>query len=144
MKGDKAPPATKHVRMPGKLVIVGFGSVGQGVLPLLLRHLKIARSQVLVITGDERGAREATRYGGTFMVNPLTRSNIRAVLEPILKPGDFLLNVSVDVSSFNLIAISSMMFSMFATPCGPPNPRKAVLLGRFVLHTCPVMRTLGR
>ena len=31
----------KHARLPGKLVFVGFGSVGQGVLPLLLRHLEI-------------------------------------------------------------------------------------------------------
>ena len=120
MKGDKAPPATKHVRMPGKLVIVGFGSVGQGVLPLLLRHLKIARSQVLVITGDERGAREATRYGVTFMVNPLTRGNIRAVLEPILKPGDFLLNVSVDVSSVNLIALCQAKGVLYLDTCIEP------------------------
>ena len=54
MKASKAVPATKHVKMPGKLVMVGFGSIGQGVLPLLLRHLKIARSQVVVITANVR------------------------------------------------------------------------------------------
>ena len=120
MKGDKAVPATKHVRMPGKLVMVGFGSVGQGVLPLLLRHLKIARSQVIVITADERGAREAARYGVTFMVNALTRGNIRAVLEPILKPGDFLLNVSVDVSSVNLIQLCQAKGAMYLDTCIEP------------------------
>ncbi len=31
----------KHAAFPGRLVIVGFGSIGQGVLPLLLRHLEI-------------------------------------------------------------------------------------------------------
>ena len=120
MTAAKAVRAIKHVRMPGKLVIVGFGSVGQGVLPLLLRHLKIARSQVLVITGDERGAREATRYGVTFMVNPLTRGNIRAVLEPILKAGDFLLNVSVDVSSINLIALCQAKGALYLDTCIEP------------------------
>ena len=44
----------KYVKMPGKLVMVGFGSVGQGALPLLLRHLKIARSQVLVRSEERR------------------------------------------------------------------------------------------
>ena len=34
--------------------------------------------------------------------------------------------------------------SMHATPCGPPNPRNAVFEGRFVLHTCPVIRASGR
>ena len=120
MKGDKAVPATKHVRMPGKLVMVGFGSVGQGVLPLLLRHLKIPRSQVIVITAHERGAREAARYGVTFMVNALTRGNIRAVLEPILKPGDFLLNVSVDVSSVNLIQLCQAKGAMYLDTCIEP------------------------
>ena len=120
MKGDKAVPATKHVKMPGKLVMVGFGSVGQGVLPLLLRHLKIPRSQVVVITAHERGAREATRYGVTFMVNALTRGNIRAVLEPILKPGDFLLNVSVDVSSVNLIQLCQAKGVMYLDSCIEP------------------------
>ena len=120
MKGDKAVPATKHVRMPGKLVMVGFGSVGQGVLPLLLRHLKIPRSQVIVITAHEHGARVAARYGVTFMVNALTRGNIRAVLEPILKPGDFLLNVSVDVSSVNLIQLCQAKGAMYLDTCIEP------------------------
>ena len=120
MRGGTAVPATKHVKMPGKLVMVGFGSVGQGVLPLLLRHLKIPRSHVIVITAHERGAREATRYGVTFMVNPLTRGNIRAVLDPILKPGDFLLNVSVDVSSVNLIQLCQAKGVTYLDTCIEP------------------------
>ena len=28
-----------HVTFPGRLVVVGFGSIGQGVLPLILRHI---------------------------------------------------------------------------------------------------------
>ena len=39
----------KHARLPGKLVFVGFGSVGQGVLPLLLRHLEIRDDGVLIV-----------------------------------------------------------------------------------------------
>ena len=30
-----------HVNFPGRLVFVGFGSIGQGVLPLILRHIGI-------------------------------------------------------------------------------------------------------
>ena len=96
---------TMFDRLPGKLVLVGFGSVGQGVLPLPLRHLKVARSEVMIITADERGADEAARYGVKFAVNPVTRGNYRAALEPLLQPGDFLLNVSVDVSSAALIEL---------------------------------------
>jgi len=115
-----AVPATKHAKLPGKLVIVGFGSVGQGVLPLLLRHLKVARSKVLIITGDERGAKEASRYGVTFMTNPLNRGNYRAVLEPLLDAGDFLLNVSVDVSSVNLVELCQARGALYLDTCIEP------------------------
>ncbi len=37
-------------------------------------------------------------------VQPLTRDNYRDVLAPLLRAGDFLLNLSVDVSSVALIA----------------------------------------
>jgi len=113
-------PATKHAKLPGKLVLVGFGSVGQGVLPLLLRHLKLARSNILIITGDERGAKEAARFGVKFMTNPLNRGNYRAVLEPLLEAGDFLLNVSVDVSSVNLIELCQKRGALYLDTCIEP------------------------
>src|ERR1043166_2133564 len=95
----------KYAKLPGKLVFVGFGSVGQGVMPLLLRHLRITTADIMNITADERGIAEGPRYGIKFIVTPLARGNSRAVLEQILKPGDFLLNVSVDVSSVALIEL---------------------------------------
>ncbi len=30
-----------HVKFGGKILIVGFGSIGQGILPLILRHIGI-------------------------------------------------------------------------------------------------------
>ena len=93
----------KHVKFPGRLVIVGCGSVAQGRLPLLLRHIDMPVERIRIITGDERGAAEARHFGIDFSVKPLTRENYRAVLDPLLEKGDFLLNLSVDVSSIALI-----------------------------------------
>ena len=45
----------KHVRFGGRLVFVGFGSVGQGSLPLLLRHIDMPYDRISIVTGDERG-----------------------------------------------------------------------------------------
>lgn len=93
----------KYGELPGKLVILGFGSVGQGALPLLLRHLTLSSKDITIITADPNGRDEALRYGVRFAVQALTRENYRIVLDPILKKGDFLLNVSVAVSSVELI-----------------------------------------
>ena len=87
----------KHVAFSGRLVVVGFGSIGQGVLPLLLRHLAIDPGQITIITAEPRGNEVAAEYGISFIETALTRENYRAVLEPWLGRGDFLLNVSVDV-----------------------------------------------
>jgi len=89
----------------GKLVIVGFGSVGQGSLPLLLRHIDMPKDRIVIVNGDDRGRQEAEHFGVKFNVKALTRENYRAVLEPLIGKGDFLLNVSVDVSSVALIEL---------------------------------------
>src|SRR3990172_11494479 len=93
----------KHVKFKGQLVFVGFGSVGQGTLPLLLRHIDMPSDRIRIVTGDPRGVEEARYFGINFTVSPLTRENYRAVLDPLLSKGDFMLNLSVDVSSVALI-----------------------------------------
>ena len=93
----------KHVEFKGRLVLVGFGSVGQGTLPLILRHIDMPRDRISILTGDNRGRQEARQYGVKFVVNPITRENCRKLLQPLLGRGDFLLNLSVDVSSVVLM-----------------------------------------
>ena len=41
----------KHVKFDGRLVFVGFGSVGQGTLPLILRHIDMPRERITILTG---------------------------------------------------------------------------------------------
>ncbi|MCC7485133.1 MAG: homospermidine synthase [Burkholderiales bacterium] len=93
----------KHARFEGRLLFVGFGSIGQGTLPLILRHIDMPRDRITILTADERGRKEAEDYGITFVVNPIRRENVEHVLGPLLSRGDFLLNLSVDVSSTVLI-----------------------------------------
>ena len=96
--------ARQHTQFHGRLVMVGFGSIGQGVLPLIMRHIGgLPPSRISVITAEEAGRAEAEAFGVSFSVQPLTRENYRQVLDPLLGPGDFLLNLSVDVSSVTLI-----------------------------------------
>jgi homospermidine synthase len=110
----------KHIKFQGRLVFVGFGSVGQGSLPLLLRHIDMPRDRVCIVTGDERGAEEARHFGINFTVKPLTRENYRAVLGPLLGKGDFLLNLSVDVASATLVDLCCEKGAMYLDTCIEP------------------------
>jgi homospermidine synthase len=110
----------KHVRFTGRMVIVGFGSIGQGVLPLLLRHIDLDPSRICIVTADQRGREEALEYGISFRDEPLTRENYRRVLEPLLGAGDFLLNVSVDVSSVALMELCAEKGALYLDTCIEP------------------------
>lgn len=110
----------KHAHFPGRLVMVGFGSIGQAVLPLLLRHLDIHPEQINIISADEDGAEIAREFRVRLTVQPLTKENYLAVLEPRLEEGDFLLNLSVDVSSRALIALCRRRGALYLDTCIEP------------------------
>ena len=111
-----------YVEFPGHLVLIGFGSIGQGVLPLILRHIGISPERLTIVTADDVGREEAARYGIKFVRQALTRENFRRVLDPILGRGDFLLNVSVDVSSVALIRFCWEKGAMYLDTCTEPWP----------------------
>ena len=113
----------KHAAFSGRLVIVGFGSIGQGVLPLLLRHIDIGPEQITIVTAEPRGQRGRRRaLASTSSSTPLTRENYRDVLTPLLGAGDFLLNVSVDVSSLALIELCQEKGALYLDTCIEPWP----------------------
>ena len=114
------PTKAKRTPFSGRFIIVGFGSIGQGVLPLLLCHIEMQKDQITIITAESRGHREAAKYGIRFVEAPLTRENYRAILEPLLGPNDFLLNVSVDVSSVALIELCQQRGALYLDTCTEP------------------------
>nr|WP_294505599.1 saccharopine dehydrogenase C-terminal domain-containing protein [uncultured Rhodopila sp.] len=110
----------KHVAFGGRLVMLGFGSIGQGVLPLILRHIDIPRDRISILSGDTRGRDIAAEYGVPFTILPLTRGNYRDVLTPLVGAGDFLLNLSVDVSSVALIDFARERGALYLDTCIEP------------------------
>jgi homospermidine synthase len=95
----------KHVAFRGRLVMLGFGSIGQGVLPLILRHIEIPAEAITIVTAEPRGREVAAEYGIRFIEQAATRDNFADLLSPLLARGDFLLNLSVDVSSVELMKL---------------------------------------
>ncbi len=113
---------TKTVAFQGRIVMVGFGSIGQGTLPLILRHVDIAPSRITILTADESGRAEAEALGIRFIVHPLTRENYAEILDPLIGEGDFLLNLSVDVSSLALVEFCHRRGALYLDTCIEPWP----------------------
>ncbi len=110
----------KHVTFGGRLVMVGFGSIGQGVLPLILRHIDMPKDRIVIVTAEPRGIEEAAEYGIEFVQTALTRDNYRAELTKRLGKGDFLLNLSVDVSSIALFELAHELGAFYLDTCIEP------------------------
>src|SRR3990170_4940489 len=84
-----------HFKFPGRLVMVGFGSIGQGVLPLILRHIAVPpalrsnyalREQALALRDQLKGGPTAVLTHGA---NP-------GLVSHFVKQA--LLNVAADTS----------------------------------------------
>jgi len=112
--------AGKEVRFDGRIVMLGFGSVGQGVLPLLLRHIELRPDQIMVIKPHSHGLQAAQEYGVTSVVARINQENVRQILEPQLRAGDFLLNLSVDVSSAALMELCRERGALYLDTCTEP------------------------
>lgn len=113
---------TKIVAFQGRIVMVGFGSIGQGTLPLILRHVDIAPSRITILTAAESGRAEAEALGIRLIVHPLTRENYAEILDPLIGEGDFLLNLSVDVSSLALVEFCHRRGALYLDTCIEPWP----------------------
>ena len=112
----------KHAVFKGNLVMIGCGSIGQGVLPLMLRHIDLDPAKVTIITADEDGRAVADEYGLRYVNDPLTPDNYRDRLTPMLRKGDFVVNLSVDVSSVALVELCRDLGALYIDTCIEPWP----------------------
>jgi len=111
----------KEAQLRSRLVIVGFGSVGQGALPLILRHITLDPNHITIIAAEEQGWEWARRCGvADFRVHALNPFNFRMLLEPLLCNDSFLLNMSVDVSSAALIELCHELGARYLDSCIEP------------------------
>lgn len=105
-----------HARIDGPVVMIGFGSIGRGLLPLLLRHIAFDPAQLTVIDPDGSGRELAESFGVGFLAQALTPDNFRAVLEPLLDTPQgrgFCINVSVDVSSVDVMRLCQTLEALY-------------------------------
>ena len=102
--------------------MLGFGSVGQGVLPLLPRELGVKPGRVKIVKATEDETGIAAEFGVEVIATPLNEGNFETVLEPLLGEGDFLLNLSVDVASLALIRFCRKRGAFYLDTCNEPWP----------------------
>jgi homospermidine synthase len=124
---DQGRPAsgdgrTDRTPFGGRLVILGFGAIGQAVLPLLCRHLDMPPARIEVVQPSPDGRAIAERYGVRYAELALDRDNHRELLGERLGRGDLLLNLSLDVGSVALMAWCQQLGVLYVDACTEPWP----------------------
>ena len=98
-----------HGTITGPIVMIGFGSIGKGTLPLIERHFNFDRSRVVVIDPDDRDRALLDERGVRYVQAAVTKENYRELLTPLLTNGEgqgFCVNLSVDTSSVALMELA--------------------------------------
>jgi homospermidine synthase len=105
------PTMTKspvHARIDGPIVMIGFGSIGKGTLPLIERHFSYDRARFVVIDPEDKDRGLLDQRGVKFIHQAVTRANYRELLIPLLTAGGgqgFCVNLSVDTSSVAIMEL---------------------------------------
>ncbi|MGZ3725591.1 MAG: homospermidine synthase [Pseudobdellovibrio sp.] len=101
-------PNKNYGEIKGPIVMIGFGSIGRGTLPLIERHFKFQKDLMVVIDPSNRDEALLKKHGIKFLHTGLTDKNYVEILTPLLKsnlgPG-FCVNLSVDVSSVDVMKL---------------------------------------
>lgn len=95
-------------RISGPVVMIGFGSIGRGTLPLLDRHIEFDRERITVIDPDDRDREVLDHYGVRYLRTHITQENYRDLLPTLLTEGEgqgFCINLSVDTSSVDIMRL---------------------------------------
>ena len=104
----------------GNLVVIGFGSIARATLALLLQQRTVLLRNITVIAPELDKPQWFNKHGIVFIEASLEEDNHEALLDRYVDPGDFLLNLSVDVSSLALITYAARTGALYLDTCIEP------------------------
>jgi homospermidine synthase len=117
--------APVYGEIDGPIVMIGFGSIGRGTLPLIERHFRFDRSRFVVIDPDDRDRGILEQHGIRFIHQAVTRDRYRHLLEPLLTAGGgrgFCVNLSVDTSSLDIMRLCRELGTLYIDTVVEPWP----------------------
>ena len=105
-----------HGEITGPVVMIGFGSIGRGTLPLIERHFKFDKNRMVVIDPSEKDRSILDEAGIAFIKQAVTADNFKELLTPHLTNGNgqgFCVNLSVDTSSLDIMRLCRELGALY-------------------------------
>ena len=114
-----------HAKIDGPIVMIGFGSIGRGTLPLIERHFDFDKARFVVIDPREDNTQILENHGIRHVHKAVTRDNYRALLTQLLTAGGgtgFCINLSVDTSSLDIMRLCREIGALYIDTVVEPWP----------------------
>jgi homospermidine synthase len=112
-------------RLDGPVVVIGFGSIGRGTLPLILRHFDVKPEAIVVVAPDTANDALLHELGIRKITAAVTPGNFRSLLSPLLTSAhgrSFCVNLSVDTSSVAILALCRELGALYVDTVIEPWP----------------------
>jgi homospermidine synthase len=112
-----------HAKIDGPIVMIGFGSIGKGTLPLIERHFSYDKSRFVVIDPQDKDRKILDDRGIRFVHEAVTKDNYRELLTPLLTQGGgqgFCVNLSVDTGSVDLMELCNELGALYIDTVNEP------------------------
>ena len=96
----------KYAQFDGKILIIGYGSVGQGILPVILRHLVVEPKNITVLERDNHRSRFLQYHAGSgvnYVRQEITSTNYKKILSTYVGEGDLIINASLNIEAQALL-----------------------------------------
>ncbi|MBA4038451.1 MAG: homospermidine synthase, partial [Bradyrhizobium sp.] len=119
-----SPPSQIHGKISGPIVMIGFGSIGKGTLPMIERHLDYDKSRITVIDPKDEGRKaHCEKHNVRFIQQGVTKDNYRDLLTPLLTEGGgqgFCVNLSVDTGSTDIMELCNELGALYIDTVNEP------------------------
>lgn len=114
-----------HGTITGPIVMIGFGSIGRGTLPLIERHFRYDAKRFTVIDPEDKDRALLDERRIRFVKDRVTPDNIDSLLRPLLTEGEgqpFIVNLSVEVSSTAVMRLAHEIGALYIDTVAEPWP----------------------
>jgi len=96
----------KYAAFDGKILVLGYGSVGQAILPLILRHIEVNPENITVLEKDNHKSVFTKRHANTgirYVRKEIVKGNYKSELSKYVDSGGMIINCCLNVDAESLL-----------------------------------------
>lgn len=92
------------IKHSGRILMIGYGSVGQCILPLVLRHIETNQNLITVLEAHDNSILFKSRHPNIrYVTQEITEENMHDILSKEVHTGDLIINVSLNIDGIAIV-----------------------------------------